>query len=50
VNFDLPKTPFFLVDDMVDSGGTMTILSALLRQQGASHVYPTALASTASGD
>jgi ATP-dependent DNA helicase RecQ len=50
VNFDLPNTPVFLVDDMVDSGWTMTVISALLRQQGASHVYPIALASTASGD
>ncbi|MFT6401500.1 MAG: ATP-dependent DNA helicase RecQ [Pseudohongiellaceae bacterium] len=50
VNFELPKTPVFLVDDMVDSGWTMTIISALLRQQGVSHVYPIALASTASGD
>jgi len=50
VNVDLPNTPVFLVDDMVDSGWTMTIIAALLRQQGASHVYPIALASTASGD
>jgi ATP-dependent DNA helicase RecQ len=50
VNFDLPNTPVFLFDDMVDSGWTMTVIAALLRQQGASHVYPIALASTASGD
>tara|TARA_B110001454_G_scaffold202908_1_gene210363 strand:+ start:17069 stop:19192 length:2124 start_codon:yes stop_codon:yes gene_type:complete len=50
VNFDLPNTPVFLFDDMVDSGWTMTVIAALLRQKGASHVYPIALASTASGD
>ncbi|MCK5894355.1 MAG: RecQ family ATP-dependent DNA helicase [Endozoicomonadaceae bacterium] len=50
VNIDLPNTPVFLVDDMVDSGWTMTTISALLRQEGASQVYPIALASMASGD
>lgn len=50
VNYDLPNTPVILVDDMVDSGWTMTVISALLRQQGASHVYPIALASTAAGE
>ena len=50
VNFDLPNTPVFLFDDMVDSGWTMTVIAALLKQQGASYVYPIALASTASGD
>jgi ATP-dependent DNA helicase RecQ len=49
VNFDLPNTPVFLVDDMVDSGWTLTVIAALLKQKGASHVYPVALASTASG-
>jgi len=43
-------TPVFLFDDMVDSGWTMTVIAALLKQQGASYVYPIALASTASGD
>ena len=50
VNFDLANTPVFLFDDMVDSGWTMTVIAALLKQQGASYVYPIALASTASGD
>ena len=49
VNFDLPNTPVFLIDDIVDSGWTMTVISALLKQKGASQVYPIALASTASG-
>ena len=33
-----------LVDDMVDSGWTFTILSALLRKEGSGSVYPFALA------
>ncbi|MBC2593544.1 RecQ family ATP-dependent DNA helicase [Ruficoccus amylovorans] len=36
--------PCLLVDDMVDSGWTFTVASALLRQAGCSAVYPMALA------
>ncbi len=36
--------PCLLVDDMVDSGWTFTVTSALLRQRGCSAVYPMALA------
>ena len=36
--------PCLLVDDMVDSGWTFTVASALLRQDGCSAVYPMALA------
>lgn len=46
----LPDGPAFLFDDVVDSGWTMTVIAALLRQQGVSHVYPIALASSAAGD
>ena len=35
-----------LVDDMVDSRWTLTLLAALLRQGGAGRVYPLALAET----
>lgn len=42
----IPSHPVFLVDDMIDSGWTMTILAILLRQAGAGPVYPIALAST----
>ncbi len=38
--------PVLLVDDMVDSGWTLTLLAALLRQGGAGFVYPLALAET----
>lgn len=36
--------PCFLVDDMVDSGWTLTVASALLRQAGCEAVYPMTLA------
>lgn len=42
----LPAGPVLLVDDVVDSGWTLTVLTALLRQSGCPDVYPVALAST----
>lgn len=36
--------PCLLVDDIIDSGWTLTVVSALLRQIGCSAVYPMALA------
>jgi len=39
-----PKDPVFLVDDMVDSRWTMTVLAAILRQHGCEAVFPLALA------
>jgi ATP-dependent DNA helicase RecQ len=36
--------PCLLVDDMIDSGWTFTVASALLRQAGCTKVYPIALA------
>ncbi len=36
--------PCLLVDDIVDSGWTMMVASALLRKIGCTHVYPLALA------
>ncbi|MDP4028961.1 MAG: helicase-related protein [Gallionella sp.] len=38
--------PVLLVDDVFDSGWTMTIATALLRQAGSGPVYPYALAAT----
>ncbi len=38
--------PVLLVDDMVDSRWTLTVLAGLLREHGASLVYPLALAET----
>jgi len=42
--------PVLLVDDMVDSGWTMTVLAALLRQHGSGPVYPLALAKSTPRD
>jgi len=46
-NVDLEENthgPCFLLDDMVDSRWTFTVVSALLRQEGCEAVYPLALA------
>lgn len=42
--------PVLLLDDVVDSAWTMTIVSALLLQAGSGPVWPVALATTRSGD
>jgi ATP-dependent DNA helicase RecQ len=42
--------PVLLVDDMVDSAWTMTVIAALLRRAGSRIVWPVALASTSTGD
>lgn len=42
----IPNTPVLLVDDMVDSRWTMTVIAALLRQAGSGPVFPVALATT----
>lgn len=47
----IPNGPVLLVDDMVDSTWTLTVVAALLRQAGSGPVWPVALATTAgSGD
>ena len=46
----VPNTPVLLIDDIIDSGLTMTILAALLRQAGSGPVFPLALASTSTGE
>ena len=40
----LPPLPVLLVDDMVDSGWTLTWAAVLLRRHGSGPVYPFALA------
>ncbi len=44
-----PAGPVLLVDDIVDSRWTMTIVAALLRQAGSGSVWPLALAHAAIG-
>jgi ATP-dependent DNA helicase RecQ len=46
----IPSSPMLLVDDVIDSGWTVTVLAALLRRAGSGPVFPVALASTTSGD
>ncbi len=47
---DIPVTAVLLVDDVIDSGWTLTVLAALLRKAGSGIVYPVALASSSTGD
>ena len=42
--------PVLLVDDIVDSGWTLTVIAALLQQAGSGEVYPVALASSSVKD
>ena len=44
VEGDVPAGPVLLVDDVVDSRWTMTVVGALLRRAGAGEVHPLALA------
>ena len=45
----VPSGPVLLVDDVVDSGWTLTVIAALLRQAGSGSVWPLALATSYSG-
>ncbi|MGZ8910758.1 MAG: RecQ family ATP-dependent DNA helicase, partial [Methylococcaceae bacterium] len=42
----VPNGAVLLLDDIVDSGWTLTVIGALLRQAGSGMVFPVALAST----
>ncbi|RME71352.1 MAG: RecQ family ATP-dependent DNA helicase [Planctomycetota bacterium] len=44
----VPSTPVLLVDDVVDSGWTVTVVAALLRRAGAGPVHPVFLADCSS--
>lgn len=46
----IPSGSVFLLDDVVDSGWTLTVIAALLQQSGSGLVYPVALASSAVKD
>lgn len=45
----IAQHPVLLVDDVVDSGWTMTVIAALLKQAGSGPVFPVALATTSPG-
>lgn len=46
----VPDGPVFLIDDIIDSGWTLTVIAALLQQKGSGPVFPVALASTSVSD
>lgn len=46
----IPSVPVLLVDDIIDSGWTLTVIAALLQQAGSGVVYPVALASSSVKD
>ena len=50
VEGEVPGGPVLLLDDVVGSGWTLAVVSALLRQAGSGPVWPLALASARSGD
>ena len=50
VNHDILASPVILVDDVIDSGWTITMLAALLRLNGCGPVFPFALAKATAGD
>ena len=45
VEDEMPGGPVLLVDDLVNSGWTLTVASVLLRRKGSGEVLPFALAS-----
>ncbi len=49
VSGDVLDSPVLLVDDVYDSGWTMTVIAALLRQSGSGEVLPIALADSSTG-
>ncbi len=50
ISAGVSEAPALLVDDVIDSGWTVTVLAALLRQAGSGAVYPVALAATGTGN
>lgn len=48
VSGNIPQTPVLLVDDIADSGWTMTVIAVILRKGGSGPVHPLALASAGS--
>ena len=47
---DVPAGPALLLDDVCDSGWTLAVVAALLRQAGSGRIFPVALTSSAPGD
>ena len=49
VQGSIPDGPVLLIDDVVDSRWTLTVVGQLLRSAGAAEVFPFALADTSEG-
>jgi ATP-dependent DNA helicase RecQ len=49
-DIELPRTPVLLVDDIIDSGWTLTVVGALLRRAGCPAVFPVVLAEASQGE
>jgi len=49
IDGEVKPDPVLLIDDRVDSGWTLTVIAALLRESGSGPVYPMVLATTAAG-
>jgi ATP-dependent DNA helicase RecQ len=50
VEAQVPEGAILLVDDVFDSGWTITVIAALLRRAGSGPVWPVALATSSAGD
>jgi ATP-dependent DNA helicase RecQ len=50
VEHGILSAPVLLVDDVIDSGWTMTMIAALLRKNNSGPVFPFALAKATAGD
>ena len=50
IDGSVPQGAVLLLDDIVDSGWTMAVIAALLRQAGSGPVWPVALATANAGD
>ena len=50
VKRDILPTPLLLVDDVIDSGWTLTMIGILLRMNGSGLVFPFSLAQATAGD
>lgn len=50
VQRDILKSPVLLIDDVIDSGWTLILISVLLRMNGSGPVFPFALARATAGD
>ena len=50
VKRDILSSSVLLVDDVIDSGWTLTVVAALLKSTGSGQVFPFALARATAGD